>query len=217
MTDKKNPFVPGASGNSTPRVAAGLHPAVLVFMFDVGTHIDTTYHKPKRKVIFEFELPNEKPFEAEPGKLVPRTLSRTFTASLGENSHLRPILESWRGKPFTAAELPTFDISATLGKPCLLQVMHKEKAQGGGMYANINTILPASKPYPKATITPYKFSVSDLDDASDLDGVGLPDWIKQKVMESEEYKRLLASGGQSQQGPTNTHDDGPPEDDDTPF
>jgi hypothetical protein len=212
MTEKKNPFVPGASGNSTPKVAAGLHPAVLVSLFDVGTHIDPTYKKAKRKAVFEFELPLEPHYSIEEGgKQIPRTLSKNFNLSLHEKGSLRPLLESWRGKKFTDEEASTFDISNTLGRPCTVQVMHESKKSGGGMYANISTVLPAGKNPPKATIAPFKFSVDDLDDASELEGVGLPEWIKQKVMESEEYKLLLArGGGQSQQGPS---DDEPGSDD----
>lgn len=69
---------------------------------------------------------------------------RTYTASLNEKGKLRPMLESWRGKKFTAAELEGFDIEKLIGANCQLQIIHKLKADGAKGY-DVQAVVPAPK------------------------------------------------------------------------
>lgn len=74
----------------------------------------------------------------------PLLVRRRFTLSLSEKGNLRPFLENWRGKKFTAEELKGFDLEKLLNVPAFLQVGHNDS--GGKTYANVDAImtLPAA-------------------------------------------------------------------------
>lgn len=197
MSEKPNPFIPGQNA-SAPAAEPGIHPGVCVGLYDIGTHVDQVYNKKKRKYVIEFELPAAEPKTLEDGTVVPGTLSTTVTASMHPKGMLRPLLEGWRGKTFTDEEANSYDISKILGKPAQLNVVHDSK--NGKTYANIKSVLPAPKGsnlVPKTE--PATWSVTSLDDASELEQVDIPEWVKKKVADSEEYKNLRARTNQSQQ------------------
>lgn len=79
---------------------------------------------------------------------------RTYTASLNEKGKLRPMLESWRGKKFTAAELEGFDIEKLIGANCQLQIIHKLKADGAKGY-DVQAVVPAPKGVPALRVEDY--------------------------------------------------------------
>ncbi|MFN7341528.1 MAG: phage replication initiation protein, NGO0469 family [Opitutia bacterium] len=68
----------------------------------------------------------------------PAMVSVTMTKTLGKDSNLRKLLEGWRGKPFTNDELRDgFDIESLVGAPTLLNIMHRQSADGSKTYANV--------------------------------------------------------------------------------
>lgn len=91
-------------------------------------------------------------FMEREGKQIPLMVRRRFTLSLNEAGNLRPFLESWRGKKFTAEEEKGFDVEALIGAPAFIQVSHNENA--GNVYANIDTImrLPKGMPAPEVPL-----------------------------------------------------------------
>jgi hypothetical protein len=50
--------------------------------------------------------------------------TRPYTATLSEKGNLRPMLESWRGKPFTENELKGWDIRKVKGAPAIITIAH---------------------------------------------------------------------------------------------
>lgn len=196
-----NPFIPGAGANSGPSVEPGVHPAVCVGLFDIGTHIDEQFGKTKRKYVLQFELPDQPPVKRDGQPDEPRCLSKTFTASMHPKGQLRPTIESWFGKSFPSDEVAnTFDVSKMVGRPCQLNVLHQENK--GKTYANIATILPAPKGQQiVAKTVPTTFTVAQLESTEDLRVAELPEWLEKKVAASEEYKKLLAAGSQAQSSP----------------
>ena len=76
-------------------------------------------------------------------------ICRTYTASLHEKSKLRPMLEAWRGKKFTAEELKGFDIDklAAAGVNGQVQVVHKLRGDGTMGY-DVQAVVPAPKGVP---------------------------------------------------------------------
>lgn len=112
----------------------------------------------------------------------PFAISKQYTASLDERSYLYKDLVSWRGKAFTADELLGFDISDLVGAYCQVQVIHNE--YNGNTYANINTIM-GTKERPEAVNTDVIFDINNPDmEVFD----NLPDWIKDKIRNSEEWQ-----------------------------
>jgi hypothetical protein len=57
---------------------------------------------------------------------------------------LRAVLESWRGKKFTDAELDGFDLEKLLGANCQIHAAHDVGADGN-TYANVTLVLPPVK------------------------------------------------------------------------
>lgn len=202
MSEKPNPFVPGAV-SSAPQIESGIHPAVCVGLYDIGTHIDATFGKKKRKYVFVFELPAAEPITFEDGTKAPRTLSSTVTASMHPKGMLRPMLENWRGKALTDEEANSFDITRILGAPAQLNVVHETKA--GKTYANIKAVLPVPKGQKLvAKTTPVSWSVTALDDPSELEQLDIPEWLKKRISESEEYKALRARSGVQSDAPSDS-------------
>lgn len=92
---------------------------------------------PKNKVRLVWQTEESR----EDGK--PFLASASFNASLHEQSRLRPFLESWRGKKFTADELKGFDLEALIGIGAVLQITHTTK--DGKTYDNVSSIMRLMK------------------------------------------------------------------------
>ena len=102
---------------------------------------------------------------------------------------MRRDLEAWRGRAFTEDELAGFDLKNILGKPCMIQVVHKKN--GERTYANIKAImkLHASVPAPEIANEPIYF---DMDEEGwEMKLERLPEWVQNKVKESLTYKEKM--------------------------
>lgn len=137
---------------------AGLHDAICAFVEDLGYEYSEQFKKETRKIIICWEIN----VPMSDGR--PYMLSQRYTLSLSDKANLRRVLEGWRGRPFTAAELEGFDVEKVRGVQCQIQVMHNSK--NGKTYANIAAVLPASKNGIKLTVV----------------NTELPEWIE-KVKE----------------------------------
>jgi len=82
---------------------------------------------------------------------------KRYTASLNEKATLRHDLESWRGKPFTAAELKGFDLESVIGANCLLNVVHRaSQSDASRIYANVAAVMPLLKGMTKMAAQGYE-------------------------------------------------------------
>lgn len=175
-------------GSAWPLLEAGTYPAVCVGIYDLGEHDSPQFGKRARKVLIMWELPGET--QEFDGKAESRTMSQTYTASLGEKANLRKMLDGWRGRPFTPEELKGFDLHNILGVPCLLGTVVKDKSQGGGQYASISTVSKLPKGFPPPEIRGQIISF-DLDSPTALqDMEGLPRWIQERIKESVTYQAM---------------------------
>ena len=211
-------IVKAQSGSDIEPVPEGLHPAVCVGIFDVGTIYEEKWGKASHKGIIKWELPKQ-PLIKVQDKLMPRCLTKVFTLSLHEKANLRQTLESWRGKRFTEVELGGFDLEKVLGKPCQIQVIHNTK--GDKTYATIMNVLPATDGDKQiVAATPAdSFSISDLTELAFPED--LPEWICAYAMKSREWEKLeiKAKGISRKDIPATaqpTEEPLPPEDD-VPF
>lgn len=173
--------------------------AVCHAVIDLGLQPDKTYGGHKHKIMIGWELP-ELTYTYE-GKTKPKTMWNRYTLSLSAKSVLYGILTSWRGRKFTEAELKGFDISALLGAPCQLQVVHT--SSGGKNYANVQNVMPL----PKGTAKPQptvKWLFSFEDGA--VFPEGLPEWIVKTIKGSANYQHAEAPP-ESAQGSAEPEDD----------
>lgn len=130
-------------------VPPGAHPAVCVQVIDIGIQAGGKF-APTRKVYLRWQIPGERVQWTKDGvdHEGAAAIGRTFTLSLSDKSNLRPVLESWRGKKFTDAELDGFDIKNVLGAACLVQVTHGAMHDGKA-FAKVATVMSMPKGMPK--------------------------------------------------------------------
>lgn len=163
--------------------------------------------KKLNKVRITWELPTElKVFKEENGEQ-PMVISKEFTLSLHEKATLRSFLKNWRGKDFTDQEARAFDIEKLIGAPCMLNITHKTKKDGSGVYAEIGSVstLPKGLSCPEQITESFIFTYENFDE---LKFNTLPDFMKNKMVTSDEYK-LVKSGGNEVEVVSETEDDLP--------
>lgn len=173
-------------------VPQGNHIARCYSMIEIGTE-EVEFNGDRKKaykVRISWELPNEtKVFNPEKGEQ-PFTVSKDYTLSMHEKANLRHDLQSWRGKAFTDDEAKSFDITKLLGVPCMLNVIHNVSKANGNTYANIAGVTPIPKgiPIPEQVNKSFVLSYDEFDeDAFNK----LPDWLRERIQKTPEYKKRL--------------------------
>jgi hypothetical protein len=212
-----------ASAGDFEPVPAGSHIAVCDIVADIGLQPGSgMYPQPKNQVYIRFEIPAERvEFEKDGKKQVgPAVIGKTYTASMNEKANLRHHLESWRGKGFTDEEAEAFDVSAILGKPCMLTVMHTQK--GEKTYANIASIGGLPKGISPKTIIPELTPIFYHGVQNPSTYQALPEWLRKKIDGQIiiEKKEEQQTGNRLDDGTFISDDDLPPmqdDDDSIPF
>lgn len=203
----------GGGGGFKP-VSEGLHPAVCVAVIDFGIQEGSErYPKPKHKVHLRWACIDEQVEWEKDGQKHqgPAIVGRTFTYGLSENSHLRPILESWRGRKFTEDELEGFDVSTVAGHPCQVTVVHEHK--GDKTYANVASVVAWPRGVPKPTLTAPPVVVYSPSAHKQEVYESLPQWMRDTIDHrlANDYAELDAQGAlptqESVQGDVGGFDD----------
>lgn len=150
----------------------GKHNAVCIGIIDMGTQKD--FNKGfSRKValLWEVCVDDRK-----------KTMSREYTNSFKQGEPLRSHLESWRGKPFTEAELADFKLCKLLGVPCKIE-MRKKNGQKyvGGVYR-----FPRTEETPKSDTEYIVFDFGDEKTYSNLSRA--PEYLIERIIETPEAK-----------------------------
>jgi hypothetical protein len=148
-------------GGDWVRPKPGNTVATCIRVIDIGTS-ENVYEgrvTSRRQSIIVWELPNQLD-----EKGLPLTVSKFYTASLGEKANLRKDLESWRGRKFTAKELEGFNVANIIGKPCLLNLIESEGEKGIRIKVMTVSSLPAEMPAsPKPKHSTYIYDVENHD------------------------------------------------------
>jgi len=170
-------------GGDFEQPPVGTHVARCIKVIDIGTQKGEYQGKAttRRQCIVGWELPTELMTEGDyAGK--PFTVSRFYTASLGEKANLRKDLANWRGRDFTDAELGGFDSKNILDKTCLLGLTPNEK---GKVRVTAVMALPKATQVPARTNAIVYFSLDEFDQEV-FDS--LSDGIKKMIVVSPEYQ-----------------------------
>jgi len=174
-------------------IPAGNHIARCYGMVQIGTVKEETgiyAGKETHKVRISWETPHE---AHDFGKgIQPFSIHKEFTLSMNEKATLRKMLESWRGKAFTEVEAEKFDITKLLGKPCMINVIHKTSGKGS-TYADISSLatLPKGLECPEQVNPTLELS---FDNWSAAIFESLPDFVKEKIKKSKEYAAMTSPG-----------------------
>jgi hypothetical protein len=117
----------------------------------------------------------------------PFSISKEYTASIGDKANLRKDLEAWRGRPFSAEELRNFSLENVLGAPCLLGVVHKPSKDGSKVYANVGSVmaLPKGMSAPELVNPAVKFDIGEFNQAI-FDS--LSSYVQKKILMSKELE-----------------------------
>lgn len=167
-------------------LSAGAYIATLYSVVQLGTmkgeYKGTETHK--NKIRLTWELPEEmREFD---GEMKPMVVGKTFTASLYDQSKLRPIVDGMFGG-LSPEQEADFLIEKLVGKSCMIQLVPAEYLGNEYMDVVSATQLPKSVPAPKQ-INPSVY-LDYQEGWSDEVYAGLPQWMKDKMSESDEMKK----------------------------
>lgn len=174
-------------------IPTGLHHAVCYGLIDIGTQPAFGSFPSRPKVLFMWELPGETIEFEKDGvtQKLPRAISQKYTASLSDRGNLRPMLEAWRGRPFTAEELAGFDLKNVVGANCFIGVVHKlgKGKNAGKTYAEVDSVNPLPKGMVKVKpVNPLiTFSMDEGTGPIQIPE-GIPEWIQNLIKASDEYQ-----------------------------
>lgn len=180
------------SGVKRELIPAGNYVARCYSMIHIGTVEEDILGEKKtlNKVRITWELPGEmRVFQEDKGEQ-PLVISKEYTLSMHEKATLRRDLESWRGRSFTDEQAKSFDITKLLGVPCMLNIIHKTTKSGNtvAVISNISSI-PKGFTCPAQINPNYEWNFEEYFDEIALDA--FPDFIKDKIKSSAEYKKLV--------------------------
>lgn len=170
-------------------IEAGSYPARIYQMIELGS-IPGFQGTLQTKVRINFELPTElHVFDEKKGEQ-PRVISQDYTLSFHEKAKLRKVIEACDPKALEVDEdgfMEEFDVESILGKPLLITIAQKAKKDGSGNYAFIDncTRLPKGMTCP-APVNPT--NVLSYDKWKEEVFEALPDFIREKIESSEEYR-----------------------------
>ena len=170
----------------------GLHKARCVCVVDLGTHTNQYIKdpKPQRKVLLQWELPEELHVFKEENGEEPFIVSKEYTASLGEKANLRKDLESWRSKAFTKEELTGFELKNLLGVACQLTLVTKVAKSSGNERTEVSTVVPLGKKSqcPKQITKSMYFLIEGEDEepGTEEEFDALFEWMQKRIQASPE-------------------------------
>ena len=167
----------------------GSYPARCYQIIDLGTtEQGGNFPGKKRKVQFLFELPTEKAVFDESKGEQPYYVRSIYTLSMNEKALLRRDLSAWLGKKITDEQAAKLDIFAMLGKTCMVNIAHVTK--GENTYANIISFAPLMKGYdcPPAVNEGFTYTPTEHNPET---FAKLPEFLQDKIKESDEYKSTL--------------------------
>lgn len=208
-----------STGGSFKPVPAGMHLARCYRIIDLGTQKSEYEGKVnflrKIKVVWEVHGTDEDGTPIVTDKGEPFIITKDYTLSWGEKANLRKDLEAWRGKPFSQDEQRRFDLKNVLDKFCMINVQHKPRRSGDGVYANVVSVTPV--PAALKGSMPKGFNPAQMFTLGEPDMEmfeTFSDYLKTQIKESPEWKALFASSPETKPAKGADDDFG---DDEIPF
>lgn len=206
----KTPTLTAPVGGSGERKICpqGMHVARCYQVIDLGTtEQGGNFPGKRRKVQLLFETPFETAVFTDGSGEQPYYVRNMYTLSMNEKAILRKDVTSWLGIKMTDKEASSFNVFSLLGKECQVNIVHTTK--GDNTYANITAITPLAKgmtcPPPTNPLVAFSCSTPDMDIFNTL-----PDFIKDKIKESDEFIAYMDAAMNEQPMPTTPPRQEPP-------
>lgn len=174
----------------TVLIPEGTHVATVIGLIHIGTAEDTYMGEVKKfnKIRLTFEFPEETKVFKEGEDAKPLVHSQEYTLSMGKKSNLRPIVEGLIGTSLTDEEAYNFNFESLVGISGLVSIKHG-KSQKGTQYTKIASTSKLMKgQVAKAPFNPLKVLTYEKWDENYFNS--LPDFIKDKIKNSDEYKAM---------------------------
>ncbi len=167
----------------------GTHIGRVIEIIYLGTQKVTWKGQDKElfKVRIKWELPLKKHVFKEGDKEKPFVVNSEYTLSMGSKANLRPIVEGIIGVSLKDEEANAYDLDDLLGQSCLVSITHKEGESG--KYVIVNT----TSPLMEGQTCPPPFNairILSFDKWNEEFFTSLPDFIKDKITSSKEYKKM---------------------------
>jgi len=192
-----------APKNERKLVPEGTHVARLYKFMNLGTRFQMFEGRkkdfPDTLITLTFEVPNEIDkftVTKEDGTTEevekPLVITREFTLSMGPKSNLRPFVNGILGTNLGDDEAYSFDLENLVDKYCLISVIHKPSLDGSKTYAKV----VSASPLMKGQIPPPPFNknqVFNVNTASKEDIDALPEFLKEKITVSDEYRKRFGT------------------------
>jgi len=183
------------TGTSFKPVPAGMHLARCYRIIDIGTQKTefegNVKYLHKIKIVWEVHGNDDEGNPMVTDKNEPMIVNKDYTLSWAEKANLRLDLQSWRGKAFTDEEQRRFDLKSVLDKWCMVNVTHKAKKKGNGVYSNVTAVTPvpsalkASLPKGHNPCKVFQISEPDMELFDTFS-----DYLKKQIQESPEWKAV---------------------------
>lgn len=197
-------------------VPAGLHDAICYGVVHIGTQKSEYQGKPKLRntVYIMYELPSvTHEFNEDKGE-EPAVVSKKFTYTYSERGNLLDWINTWSNGKVSKKNINDFDIEKLVGIGCKLQIIEDEGSNGSYSYPKgiISLTEKEKETLNKGALyNPIQVYSVDEHDQEKFDK--LPNWLQNKVKESQEYKKL----GISEENSDIPDDMKPSEDEDAAF
>lgn len=171
-------------------IEAGSYPARIYQMVQIGT-VEGFEGKMQNKVRVTFELPTETHVFDESKGPQPRVISKEFTLSFNEKATLTKLINAADPSALKIGDdgfMEEFDVTSLVGKPVLITITHRP-GKDGKVFANADgfTRLPKGMECPPQ-VNPSKVLSYDSWDEEFFQS--LPDFIREKMAASPEYKAM---------------------------
>lgn len=204
-------------------------------LIDIGTVPNVYQGKVQgivHRIFITWELPKLKAVFNEDRGEEPFVISEEFTLSTKENSNLAKLVAQWRNKPLSLAEQEEFDPTTMVGKTCVIQFIHKVKKKWASeklekiTNENTNMKIQAIMKRPKDMEMPAQLNPTFIWDWEAIESgettfdpekfAKVPNFLKDKIKESEEYKKWGREPGEEASATTApvAEESGPVSDDD---
>jgi len=210
-----------SGGGNFKRVPAGAYIGRCYSLIDLGTQTSTGQfgEKSQHKLRIGWELFGEdddgQPLTVDvDGRMMPMTISKSYTVSLHEKAGLRKDLQAWRGREFTDEEAKAFDVSKLLGAYCMVNVTTSET--NGKTYSNVAGLTPLPGALKNVKPAAVHAIVSFDLDAPDMEMfASFHEKLQDAIKRAPEWAR---QGGRQQQQPATAGSSGFDDmDSDIPF
>ena len=164
-----------------PPIPEGTYRAVCYTIADLGEQYNDKFKKTANKVMFIWEIVDDDLRIDIDGEMKRRAISKQYTASFGQRSHMYKDIRPWIGREFTKEEQEgTFDLTSLIEKGCLLNITN-DKAADGKVYANVSSVMPLPKGI-KVGKPENPVVIYDMDESGDEVKQKLPEWV-QKIID----------------------------------